>query len=935
MKKSAYQTYSERYMVRSPMQRRVARSIVNKFFPAFRYKKSFLTTDGPLAPPDPTTVTLHGKPHFSDPYKYLENAHDPRTLQYIKLERKHHWQFDQRFDLQGGKFRLWQELDQRLLITTRESGFDKGEERIGDFIYYTRSKQDEGDVSFHRKRPGQGDPLGDDLIDSVELMRQFGYASCTIGTVRVSQDGQYIGYTLSVEGGDRYICHVKSIDHGGMFHVIRSTNIINIEFGAKNTFYYTECNDLNRPFRVMMLELRPGILPEPVEVYRDEDERFFVDVRKTKDNKFMIITSDSKERGNVLVLPASYPHIPKELEPLFPDRKPVEIAGKEAWGWLEHHGPNFIMVTSKDNSPNFKIVYAREEVVLLGGKNFNEWQDLVAHDPGCQILDVDIFESHLVVFENPFEFERMQQIRVIDIAKGVEKADKDKSNHVVLHFPPMSQITPGLNKNFVQDSFNFSFSSIIQPVKECVYDFKNKLTPSQVRGQAPSTLYTQRQHESLSPWDYMWPYHMFNDTYTAHDGEQIPITICQKRDTFVEEITEWEPMSNTARYCLLYVYGSYGEVPGMHFQPLPFMWMVRRRWVVAFAHIRGGGEKGSDWAEAGKGKNKMNGVQDFVGACKYLVNQGYTLPSRLVVMGNSAGAVPIGAAMNIHGRDLFHLALLRAPFLDIIGTMMNPELPLSLSEREDWGDPLNNADDLELLKQYDPYYNIRDDIDYPSMVLSACMDDDRVPAWNALKYAARIRENRRRRNVDPIRWAMHTRFPAVGGHYHWNQTLPTTEELCLTVNHFNMPSTYYKTHDMDAMQQMHNFFKTGLMDHDDQYQTFVKWENWEREKMEYFQKLHTFDWEPNFRVLRSKKHQYYWSANYDDGSLQQRAEDVASGAYHRKVDEEKRGYQKQQDAERKKTEGQAGGMPYAETDKPQGATGIRQNPDVASTHRPL
>jgi oligopeptidase B len=533
------------------------------------------------------------------------------------------------------------------------------------------------------------------------------------------------------------------------------------------------------------------------------------------------------------------------------------------------------MVTSRDDSPNFKIVYAREEMVLHAGKAFNDWQTLLPHDPHAQILDLDIFESHLVVFENAYEFERQQQLRIIDLKKGLEKADTDRKNHIILHFPELTQITPGLNKNFVQDSFNFMYSSIILPVRECVYDFNSKLTPAQARGQPPSSLYSQRQHESLSPWDYMWPYHMHRDTYTSHDGVQVPITICQKRDLFVEEVTEWEPMSNTARFCLLYVYGSYGEVPSLHFQPLPYMWMMRRRWTVAFAHIRGGGEKGSEWARAGKGHNKMNGVLDFVHACKHLVNQGFTVPSRLVVVGNSAGTVPIAAAMNMHGRDLFHMALLRSPFLDVIGTMMNPELPLSLSEREDWGDPLHNSSDLDYLKTYDPYYNIRDDIDYPSMVISAAMDDDRVPAWNALKYAARMREQRRRRNVDPLRWSLHTRFPPAGGHYYFNQIQQICEELILIINHLSLPSTYYKEQDMDAMQQMHNGFKTGMMDHDDQQTTFLKWENWEREKIDYVQKLHTQEYEPNFRVLRARKQPFYWTATHDDGSLREKAEKLA------------------------------------------------------------
>lgn len=835
------------------------RQLINRAFPHLRRQSTLPFHDGPLAKQVPQPVVMHGVPLAPDPYAYMADLNDRETLAYLKAEMRHYSWVESKLDFKSGKHRIWAELDARVVVTTREGGFDKGEERIGDHIYFTRALQsDTSDIAFYRKKLGETDLLAEQLINPHELMKQLGYAHCQIGICRVSENGKMLAYTLSVEGGDRYICHVRTIDNAAIFHVIRSTNIVSIEFGSANNFFYTECNELNRPYRVMLQELRPGLLPEPVEIYRDDDEMYFVDVRKTKDGKFLTISSDAKSAGNVLVVPSSYPNIPKELKPLFPTHRPIEIAGKEAWGWLEHHGNCFVMVTSKD-APNYKIVYQREEVVLRDGKAA-QWLDLVPHNDKVQISDVDIFKSNFVLFESTFGFEKSSALRILDISKGLESPEaQDRSNDKLVHFPALAYITPGLNKNFEQETMGFTYSNIVTPARDCVYQLVNRMTPTQVRMMSPHHLYTTRQHENFTPWDYMWPYHMYRDVLTSADGTDIPITICQKRDLFVDEITEADPLANSPRYCLLYVYGSYGEVPALHFQLAPYMWLIRRRWVVAFAHCRGGGEQ-PGWPEAGKGRNKPNTVSDFVATCEWLIKQGFTTAETLVVAGNSAGAVPIAAAMNMRGNTLFSLALLRAPFLDIINTMANPELPLTIAEREDWGDPVNNAEDLKVLKSYDPYYNINDRVTYPSMIVSACLDDDRVPAWNALKYVAKIRQQRSRKpNVDPIANPILLRLLSTGGHYLWNQNAPLSEEVAYLANMYDIPGPGAKFDDLDTMQQLTNYFDSGLMDHDDQTQTFLKWDTWERERIDFVSKMHKYGHEPNFRVLLAKKDPYYWS----------------------------------------------------------------------------
>ncbi|CCW71229.1 unnamed protein product [Phytomonas sp. Hart1] len=862
------------------------RKVVNYFYPQLRNTYPLPVLDGPLPKEVPESFILHDEKQKRDSFRYMEDLFDHDTLQYVKKEMLHFSLLSAKFDLKHTKGRLWAELDAKVVVTTREGGYDKGEERIGDYIYFTRvvPGHDPNAIGFYRKKVGEADLLAEELINPVLLQQHFGYNDCSIGICRVSEDGRYLAYTLSIEGGDRYICHIRSIDNASLFHVIRGNNIVGIEFGSGNNFFFTDSNQLNRPHRVIMQEIRPGILEPPRELYCDDDEQFFVDVRKTKDGKFITITSDSKVNGSVLILPASYPTIPTELNRFFPDGKPVEVAGKKGWNWLEHYHGYFVMVTS-DKGSNFRVVYTRNEIALKYGVNA-EWKELIPHRSDLQISDIDIFDGQLVLYESHYSFERINHIRIIKLDCGIEAAARaSREDDLILHFPPLTSVTPGLNRNFVQSSMAFVYSSIIQPSRDCVFNFNSEMTAEKAKLCSADALFTQRQSEQFTPWDYMWPYSMYRDLCVSEDGTEIPITICQRKDAFVQEMTDFEPQPNSPKHCLIYVYGSYGEVPSMHFQLAPYMWMIRRRWTVAFAHVRGGGEL-HGWSEGGKGPNKIKTTQDFIACCEHMVKMGYTKPELMVAAGNSAGCVPIAAAMNMRGCGLFGNVLMRSPFLDIINTMIDPDLPLSLAERDDWGDPLNNKVDLALLQNYDPYYNLNSRVTYPGMMISACLDDDRVPVWNALKYVAKLRHQRKLKGVDPVAQPLVLRLRSNGGHYHWGSIENICEEIAFLCSQLDLEGPGKTLNDMDVMTQMHNLTTVGIMDHDDQQKVFLKWDNWERERIDYHVKLHSFSWEPNFRKVKAEKEPFFWVPT--DSELNQKKVDEMLKSKEREAQESSR-----------------------------------------------
>eukprot|EP00759_Apiculatamorpha_spiralis_P020700 PhF_6_TR26038/c0_g1_i1/m.36665 len=225
-------------------------------FTNLRNRYAFPEMDGPLADEKKDTTegsappVLHGQRLPSDPYAYMENLRNADTMKYIKLEQKHWSKLDKKLNLTSAKFGIWNEQDGKALFTTREGGYDAGEERIGNYLYVTREVGTGGETGFFRKRFGQVDLLGEELINPDKIKQQFGYQFCNLGVCRLSTDGKYLAFTMSIDNSDRYICHVKSIENSSVYHVIQGTNIISIEFGSENRFFYTDVNELNRPFVV-------------------------------------------------------------------------------------------------------------------------------------------------------------------------------------------------------------------------------------------------------------------------------------------------------------------------------------------------------------------------------------------------------------------------------------------------------------------------------------------------------------------------------------------------------------------------------------------------------------------------------------------------------------------------------------------------------------
>ena len=839
-------------------------------------------------------IVLHGAKLPHDPFAYMENPHHPDYIKYVRLEQKNWSRMSSKMNLQSSKHSIWKEQDQNTLFTTREGGYDAGEERIGNYVYVTREVGSAGEVAFFRKRFGQVDLLGEELINPDKIKQQFGYAHCNLGVCRVSPDGKYLAFTISIDNSDRYICHLKSIENASVYHVIQGTNIISVEFGSENRFFYTDVNETNRPYCVKMVEVQPGLMPSAVEVFREDDEEYFVDIRKTKDGKYLVISADSKSQGrsNALVAPASYPIIPKYLKPFFPRPTFVEIASKKHWCFVEHHDDCFILITN-DQGDNHRVIYTRDEFALKHGLGA-EWKELIPCRKGIAISDNDIFRDTLVLFEQTDDFERQHQIRTIDLSKGIDAAaiEGARENDAVLHLPPLALINPGLNRNMDQNAISFSYSTVCSPVKDCTFNFRNQLPEAKGKLVSPHTLFQTRQHETFTPHDYMWNYSIYRDLATSQDGTQVPITIVQMRDAFVEESSDFQGLSNLPKPCLLFVYGSYGEVPPMHFQLAPHMYLLRRRFTIAFAHVRGGGEF-SGWAEQGRHKNKNKAVEDFIACCEFMTERGYTTPDQMTVAGASAGAVPIAAAMNRRGDTLFKLALLKSPFLDVLNTMLDPSLPLTLAERGEWGDPLNNAEDFETIKAYCPYTNINDRVTYPSIILSTSLDDDRVPAWNAVKYAAKIRRQRDRRtasggDVDPFASPILLRVQGDGGHGLWHQPVHWNEELAFMSNLFDVEAGLRKPMDVDTSRLTENQAATGIIDEDDAQKSYLRWENWEQERLDYHSKLQRLEFEPNYRQLKAAKAPYFWIPT--DEEVEQKVNENMSQSgretrFRQKVDE--------------------------------------------------
>jgi oligopeptidase B len=647
-------------------------------------------TEAPRAKRTPRERTHHGDT-VVDEYAWLTDKDDPGTLAYIEAENAYTGAATAH--LAGLRERIFSEIKDR----TQETDLSVPT-RKGGFWYYERTVEGEQYAIRCRRaaRPGEvappdtsdGAPLPGEqvLLDGNELAA--GHDFFALGTFHVSQDGRWLAYSVDFDGDERFTLRIKDLATGDLLADEIPDTFYGCAWSADaSALFYLKVDEAWRPYQVWRHRVGTPVESDEL-VYEEGDQRFWVGIEVTRSGRFVKIDSGSAVTSEVRVVPAADPGAEPRI--IAPRRQGVEYH-------VEHDatGDRFLILHN-DGAEDFALAWT--PVAEPGA-----WQPLIAHSPGTRLSAVDAFAGHVVV---SLRRDGLTGLRVLPLAAGADPYE--------VSFPePIYQV--GLEQNLEYDTgwIRLKYSSLVTP--ESIYDYDLARRELVLRKRTPVLGgYDPGEFEQRREWA------------TADDGTRVPVSLVCRRGT---------PRDGSAP-CVIYGYGSYESSMDPWFS-IARLSMLDQGVVFAVAHIRGGGELGRRWYEDGKLLAKKNTFTDFVACARHLTKGGWTAADRLVARGGSAGGLLMGAVANLAPGD-FAGIVAQVPFVDPLNSILDPSLPLTVTEWEEWGNPLESAEVYAYMKTYAPYENVVNQA-YPPILAVTSLNDTRVLFHEPAKWIARLR----------------------------------------------------------------------------------------------------------------------------------------------------------------------------------------------------
>jgi oligopeptidase B len=627
----------------------------------------------PVAARVPHPTTVHGDTRPDD-YFWLREKSSPEVAAYLEAENAY------TDAVMAPTEPLQDALYREMLARIKETDLSVPY-REGGYFYYSRTEEGKQYPIFCRRK-GDLEAPEEVTLDLNELA--VGHSFLSLGTYAVSDDGALLAYSLDTTGFREYTLYLKDLRTGELLpDRIEKTGLVAWAADG-HTLFYTVEDEAKRPHRVYRHDLGP-VTPD-VLVLEEGDELFRVWVGRTRSKGFLLMGSASHTTTEVRYLRADDPA--GEWRLLAPRRHEHEYD-------VDHHGDRFYIRTN-DRGRNFRLVSTP-----IAQPEPEHWEEVVPHRPDVMLEGAEFFRRHYVLLERE---QGLQSLRVTDLGSG--------ESHRIEFPEPAYSAFPSANPEFDTTLFRYSYQSLVTPSSVFDYDMDRRvstlLKEQPVLGGYDRTAYVSERLQA-----------------TASDGTPVPISIVYRKGL---------PRDGSAPL-FLYGYGSYGY-------PLPVgfssnrLSLLDRGMAVAIAHVRGGGEMGKAWHDDGRMMKKRNTFTDFIAVAEHLVAQGYTSPDRLAAEGGSAGGLLMGAVANLRP-DLFRLIVSKVPFVDVLNSMLDETLPLTVGEYEEWGNP-NLKDAYDYMKTYCPYTNLKAQ-DYPSMLVKTSFHDSQVMYWEPAKYVARLR----------------------------------------------------------------------------------------------------------------------------------------------------------------------------------------------------
>jgi oligopeptidase B len=632
----------------------------------------------PVAKIVPRETTLHGDTRV-DNYFWLRDREDPDTMRYLDAENAYTQAMMQHTGaLQA---RLYAEMLGRIQQTDLSVPV-----RRDEYLYYTRTEEGRQYPVFCRKHRSP-EAAEEVLLDGNVLAE--GHSYFQVGNFAPSPDHKLLAYSVDFSGDETFTIRVKDLETGLLLADEISNTYYSLEWADDNgTFFYTVLDSAKRPHQVFRHTL--GSSADTL-VFHEPDQRFELELSKTSSRAYILIHSASSRTTEILLLDSRRPR--DEFRVVLPRVNEIEYD-------LTHHGGSFFIRTN-DGAKTFRVV----EAPVLDPSKPN-WTEVLPARPHVTVEGVIAFADHLVIEERD---RGLIQLRIQSFSNG--SFTNGKVHYIEFPEPAYNVSLTG-NAEFVTPLLRFSYTSLVTP--HSVFDYHMDTGVWELRKQQPVLGgYDPGQYASERVFA------------TAPDGVLVPVSLVYRKGL---------RRDGTAPL-LLYGYGAYGLSSDPSFSSNRLS-LIDRGLVYAIAHIRGGGDLGELWHEDGRMLKKRNTFTDFIACAEFLIAERYTSGGRLAIEGRSAGGLLMGAVTNMRP-DLFAAVVAGVPFVDALNTMLDPSLPLTVMEYEEWGNPADSQY-YEYIRSYAPYENVTPQ-SYPAILITTGLNDPRVSYWEPAKWAARLR----------------------------------------------------------------------------------------------------------------------------------------------------------------------------------------------------
>jgi oligopeptidase B len=610
----------------------------------------------------------------NDPYRWLHRRDSKEVKDYLKSENMYTEKM------------MEPSLDlQKVLFSEFINRIEESDETVpyikGDYYYFSRTiKGQQYSILYRSQKKNKTSP--EVVLDLNELSDGEAYAS--FGHIEVCPNSTLVAYSLDFSGFRDFELRLLSMSDRENVD-LQPNNVRSFAWAndSRHLFFVTE-NSAKRPYKVWRQNVISG---EQSLVFEERDPLYSVSVSRSRSDKYIFVYSLSTTTNEISYVSADDP------------MQPLRVFNKRRSNhqYYVEHGENGFYIQSNKDAINSRVMFTSEKKTQ---EKF--WSELIPHHSDVVIDDIQVFKGWIVIEER---FQGFIRLRVLDISDGSMRQINLPEN--------LCSVSEYHNEQFDSHEYFFEYESYLSPASVYSYNFKTcklrLIKQEKVKPYFKKSLYSSELIE-----------------VKVEDGTIVPVTIVYKRSS----------RSTGARPMLLSGYGAYG-IPSDPYFSTPRLSLLDRGVIFAVAHVRGGGESGRAWHDKGRMLLKRNSFNDFISCAKHLISVGYTEPKKLMISGGSAGGLLVTAVANM-SPELFNGVIADVPFVDVVNTMLDESLPLTVGEYEEWGNP-HNKPYYSYIKSYSPYDNVKAQ-NYPTMLVQTSLNDSQVMYWEPAKYVARLRE---------------------------------------------------------------------------------------------------------------------------------------------------------------------------------------------------